>query len=348
MVKNDKSCGIKSLGAASMRKGKQESRSGGQPKGALTITTYEELERYLRAFAAGHLNLVILVGAAGLAKSRTVKGILGERACNIQGNATPFGIYEKLFRHRDQFIVIDDVDSLYADRSGIRLLKCLCQTDPEKVVAWHSDARSLERRGIPREFTTSSRVIIIANDWRTLNNNVAALQDRGHVLLFKPTALEVHRKADEWFSDPEVYNWFRENLHRVREPSLRHFVRARELKLAGMDFTHVLDPEGENLRARIAAQVLASMSYPTTREKVAAFMQHGGGCRATFFNYRRKLNVSTEPPRSWDHQAPPNLPAEEDHNALMRLSGLSGGERGVSHEPGSMPEEPSLQRGQAR
>ena len=59
------------------------------------------------------------------------------------------------------------MDALYADRSGVRLLKCLCQTEEEKAVAWHSDARSLERQGIPREFVTKSRVVIIANDWKT-------------------------------------------------------------------------------------------------------------------------------------------------------------------------------------
>ena len=60
---------------------------------------------------------------------------------------------------------------------------------------WHSDARSLERQGIPGEFTTRSRVVIISNDWKTLNKHVAALQDRGHVLLFEPDAAEVHKKA---------------------------------------------------------------------------------------------------------------------------------------------------------
>jgi hypothetical protein len=136
-------------------------------------------------------------------------------------------MYEKLYRHRDELVVIDDVDSLYADRSGIRLLKCLCQTDHEKKVAWHSDAKSLERHRIPREFTTKSRVIIICNDWRTLNRNVAALQDRGHILVFEPSASEVHRKAGEWFSDTEIYAWFGDNLHRIIEPAFRHYVRAR-------------------------------------------------------------------------------------------------------------------------
>ena len=100
---------------------------------ALHITSYDRLEAYLRAFAEGHFNLLILVGAGGLAKSRSVRAALGGKGCWIEGNATPFGMYAKLYRHRDEFVVIDDVDALYADRSGVRLLKCLCQTEEEKV-----------------------------------------------------------------------------------------------------------------------------------------------------------------------------------------------------------------------
>ena len=74
---------------------------------------------------------------AGLAKSRIVLKRLGGEACWVEGNATPFGMYVKLYRYRDKFVVIDDVDSFYADRNGVRLLKCLCQTEPEKSIAWH-------------------------------------------------------------------------------------------------------------------------------------------------------------------------------------------------------------------
>jgi len=204
------------------RKGRARSRTK-PPEKVLRLTTYERLGEYLEAFARGHFHLMILVGAGGLAKSRSVRAVLGDKACWIEGNATPFGMYAKLYRHKDEFVVIDDVDALYADRSGVRLLKCLCQTEDEKTVAWHSDARSLERQRIPREFTTRSRVVIISNDWQTLNKNVAALQDRGHVLLFQPTAAEVHQKAGTWFDDEEIYGWFAQNLHRVREPSFRHY-----------------------------------------------------------------------------------------------------------------------------
>src|SRR3954447_16411628 len=267
----------------------RKTRRHDRPHKVLHLTTYRLLEQYLQAFAQGHFHLLILVGPGGLAKSRSVRAVLDGKGCWIEGNATPFGMYVKLFRHRDQFVVIDDVDALYADRSGVRLLKCLCQTEEEKAVAWHSDARSLERQGIPREFTTKSRVIIISNDWQTLNKNVAALQDRGHVLLFQPSAAEVHQQAGRWFQDREIYDWFAANLGRIRAPSLRHYVRARELKAAGMDWTEVLAGEAENPRARLVAELLASAAYASTAARVQAFIGQGGGCRATFFNHRRKL-----------------------------------------------------------
>jgi hypothetical protein len=125
--------------------------------------------------------------------------------------------------------------------------------------------------------------------WQTLNKNVAALQDRGHVLLFRPSAAEVHERAGAWFDDREIYEWFAKNLYQVREPSLRHYVRARELKAAGMDWTEVFAAEDENPQARLAAELLASAAYGNTTARVKAFVEQGGGCRATFFNYRRKL-----------------------------------------------------------
>jgi hypothetical protein len=267
----------------------RQNGNGALPDGALAISTYRELEDFIAAFARGHLNLLILVGAAGLAKTRTVRRLLGPHTCWIEGNATPFGMYTKLYRYCDRFVVIDDVDSLYADRHGIRLLKCLCQTEEGKTVAWQSAARALEREGIPREFTTRSRVVIICNDWKTLNRNVVALQDRGHMLVFEPTAEEVHRKTGEWFDDPDIYRWFGENLHLVAEPSMRQYLRAAELKRAGMDWMQIVPLAPESQRQRLVAELQADRRFVTQERRVREFAARGGGCRATYFNHARRL-----------------------------------------------------------
>ena len=56
-----------------------------------------------------------------------------------------------------------------------------------------------------------------------------------------------------------------------------------------MDWTEILAAEAENPRARLAAELLASAAHGSTAARVKAFVEQGGGCRATFFNYRRKI-----------------------------------------------------------
>jgi len=52
-----------------------------------------------------------------------------------------------------------------------------------------------------------------------------------------------------------------------------------------------LAAEAENPRARLAAELLASTAYGSMADRVKAFVEQGGGCRATFFNYRRRLGA---------------------------------------------------------
>jgi hypothetical protein len=111
--------------------------SAKMPPHALRLTTYAELDAYVRAFAEGHLQLLLLFGPPGVGKSRCVRQALDPPVGWISGQATPLGIYLAAYGHRHQPLVFDDVDGLYADRSGIRLLKALCQTERVKTLGWH-------------------------------------------------------------------------------------------------------------------------------------------------------------------------------------------------------------------
>ncbi|MGA2621930.1 MAG: hypothetical protein ABSF26_30375 [Thermoguttaceae bacterium] len=165
------------------------------PRNAIVVDRYQELNNFTRAFATGHLRFLMVVGPAGTGKSHTMCAAMDGRAAWIDGNATAFGVYFAAFMHRDKPIVLDDVDALYRDGSGVRLLKQLCQSEPTRMLGWYSDPQYLERRGVPTTFMTSSPVAIIANRWSTVNEDVAALEDRGHMLVFDPTPIEIHRQA---------------------------------------------------------------------------------------------------------------------------------------------------------
>lgn len=205
------------------------------PETAVRISTYAELDQYVKGFVE-HFNLLILIGRPGLQKSVSLRNVVGQNTCWLEGNVTPFRLYCKLYEHRNELVAIDDVDSLYADKAGVRLLKCVCQTEWRKTVAWHSASAALEKSGIPQEFTTTSRVAIIANDWRTLNDNVLAVEDRGHVVVFEPDPVEVHRRTAHWFWDQEIFDFLGARLHLIGQPSMRHYVKASELKAADMDW----------------------------------------------------------------------------------------------------------------
>src|SRR5262245_16765251 len=149
---------------------------------ALRLSSYGELEAYVRAFAAGHLHLLLLFGPPGVGKSRAVRQALDSQVGWISGQATPLGIYLQAFAYRHQPLVLDDIDGLYADRSGIRLLKALCQTEPVKTLGWHTLTPILELHDVPTQFSTTSRLALIGNDWKTLNADVAALLGTGRAM----------------------------------------------------------------------------------------------------------------------------------------------------------------------
>lgn len=257
-----------------------------------TIGTYAELRAFLRGFKAGKINLMVLVGSHGVGKSRIAHEILNGNGCWIEGNSTALGIYSLLHKHKDKPIVIDDVDSIFSDAKAVRLLKALCQTEPRKRITWTARGTFLRTEGLPPEFETSSRVMIICNDWRTLNRNVAAVEDRGLMLRFEPSPREVHEQARAWFRDrdPEIYDWLGTQVGRMkRHHSLRLYLRAAELKACGIEWRDILDYGVKASRKAILAEILADPTFETMEDEIKAFISRGGGGRTSFFKYRRKI-----------------------------------------------------------
>ena len=302
-------------------------KSSKVPPHALRLTSYGELEAYVRAFAAGHLHLLLLFGPPGVGKSRAVRQALDPQVGWISGQATPLGIYLEAFAHRHLPLVLDDIDGLYADRSGVRLLKALCQTEPVKTLGWHTLTPILELHDVPSQFNTTSRLALIGNDWKTLNADVAALEDRGHVLFFEPTALEVHRQAALWYWDQEIFDFVAGHLHLIAQHSLRTYRQASELKQAGLDWRRAVLSRCLSGPALVVARLLADPSFPSEAARVRAFIDGGGGCRATYFYHARKLRPTTDVPKIvLAHKTPPaeDLPLPDHLDDLRRRYGRLG------------------------
>jgi hypothetical protein len=265
------------------------------PENAIAVRTYAELEEFVEGFARGHFNLLILVGAPGLQKSRILRDTLKEKAKRIEGNATPFRMYVQLFQWRDERIVIDDVDSLYADQASVRLLKCVCNTEEVKSVMWLSNSKTLDEEGIPRSFTTRSKVAIVANQWATLNANVEAIQDRGQLVWFDPSPREIHERVGKWFrGGKDIYDFVGEHLHLFPSCSMRVYTQAQELKKAGIDWRRKILERYLDPTVALVARLKSDARFKSEEERVKAFIEAGGGSRATYFNHAKRLREGVD------------------------------------------------------
>lgn len=108
------------------------------PRETISVTTYAQLDLYLEKFASGEFGLLLLLGRHGTGKSESVRRALncsrgetgnGNRVVHdvlyVEGHMQPFGLYRDLWEHRDQPVVLDDLDKLHADGNCVRLLKRL-------------------------------------------------------------------------------------------------------------------------------------------------------------------------------------------------------------------------------
>jgi hypothetical protein len=212
----------------------------------------------------------------------------------LETHATAFGLYHALYEHRGLPVVVDDLDHLYADRASVRLLKSLCNTDRIKTLKWPSRHRDIVQGEVPRSFTTTSAVCLIANEWRTLNANVLAIEDRAIVVHFVPSAGEVHAKVREWFDDEEVYLFIEEHLALIRRPSMRNYVKGKQLRQANPDKwrEQLLSIMGLDEKVRALWDVFTAPGFANDAERVAAFEANGHGSRATYYRWKRQFGIA--------------------------------------------------------
>jgi len=312
------------------------------PPKAEIIREYATLKQYLEAFAAGHINLLGIIGRPGTGKSHLVRTVTQEKAVVLlKGHSKPLKVYMDLYRNRDKLVILDDAEGLYDDRNGKVLAKSLWDTDRVKTIQWNTTTKLLDQAGIPTSFMTTSRFCFLQNKWHGQDEDSAALLDRADLFYFDPTPREVHIEAANWFWDQEIFDFIGKYLHLLAAPSARLYVKAAQRKAAGLDWQKLISNEMQ-ARSRTIVQELEAKAL-SADERVAEFARLTGLSRSTYFAYKKELTEQEKlqpltpevlPPIVLKNTEPPQVQMdeiEEEKPALAKIAEIEE-EKSVGRE----------------
>lgn len=288
------------------------------------LTTFaDHYDLIHRFFSKDKLGLVVEIGPPGVSKSyaaKTEAAKLPGEVMWISGKSSAFKVYQKLYRGRGKIVVLNDAELLWSDKAGRILLRDLTEMQTRKVLSWETASSQLAKLGIPNSFSTTSRVLIIANQLNFGNaKETGALKDRGHPHYFDPSTLEIHKYVGGWFWDQEIYDYFGSKLHLMARHSCRRYVKCSQRKEAGLNWKRVVDEQYcFSGTEEIFRRIYDDKSFPTIRSKVAEFTRQGGGCSKTWYNYLHRLAADLEetkkkPPKTrLKAKKPPEEPEVDD------------------------------------
>lgn len=238
-------------------------------------------------FLEGITPLTIILGSAGIGKTEQVKRKLESRknVCYISGYMTKTQFVKTLYEHRDDYIVIDDTDNLFADASIFGILRCAFDTGNERTVDYYSPSPFVG--DIPRSFTITAPMLIITNGLKE-SHAMTAFKSRAICINFKPSILELVNKLKEIvktsksiINDADVLALYEKFAPVSAEPTFRAYILSTLLKSKGIDWRKHLR-ESMRVNPLIGHMITATETHKNHKERVKLFKQLSGKSASTY------------------------------------------------------------------
>ena len=225
---------------------------------------FDMLEDMTRATKKGDVRAMIVSGPPGVGKSFGVEKVLGkhdiistlgDRPAKyevVKGAMSAIGLYCKLYKHadKDNVLVFDDCDSIFADELSLNILKAALDSKKTRRIHWNTDSFKLRNEGVPDSFEFKGSAIFITNikfdnvKSKKMRDHLEALESRCHYI-----DLEMDKVTDKFLrieqivgdgmldeyefgkkGNAEIIDFMLEKSARLREISLRMVLKVADLR----------------------------------------------------------------------------------------------------------------------
>ena len=230
---------------------------------------FDMLEDMTKACKKGDVRAMIVSGPPGVGKSFGVEKVLGkhdiiatlsEKAPRyevVKGAMSAIGLYCKLYKFadKDNVIVFDDCDSVFADELCLNILKAALDSKKTRRIHWNTDSFKLRNEGVPDSFEFKGSAIFITNikfdnvKSKKMRDHLEALESRCHYIdLTIDTEREKMLRIKQITEDgmlneygfheskvDEIVDYVDINKKKLRELSLRTVLKIADLAKAFPD-----------------------------------------------------------------------------------------------------------------
>jgi len=231
---------------------------------------FEMLDDMTKAAKKGAVRAMIVSGPPGVGKSFGVEKVLGKNDILediggsrykkyeiVKGAMSAIGLYCKLFEfaNKDNVIVFDDCDSIFADELSLNILKAALDSKKKRTINWNTDSYKLRSEGVPDSFEFLGSAIFITNvkfdnvRSKKLRDHLEALESRCHYIDLtidtdREKMLRINQIVDDGMlkeykfspeQEEEIIDFIDTNKNRLRELSLRSVIKVADLVKAFPD-----------------------------------------------------------------------------------------------------------------
>jgi len=227
---------------------------------------FDMLEDMTRATKKGDVRAMIVSGPPGVGKSHGVEKVLGKHELIaalgdkpakyqvVKGAMSAIGLYCKLFNYadKDNVLVFDDCDSIFADELSLNILKAALDSKKNRTIHWNTDSFKLRNEGVPDSFNFQGGAIFITNikfdnvKSKKMRDHLSALESRCHYMdltidtdrekmlrikqITNDGMLDDYALGDEVVQD--IVDYIDVNKTKLRELSLRTVLKVADLAKA--------------------------------------------------------------------------------------------------------------------